>query len=79
MSKIQLVFYFTRIIYLKCSLSEVHVYWCAHEKTHVEDSLAHTASALHQPAVLGVLREVVRKEKIDEFHSFSIRHKNDQN
>ena len=63
--KIQLVFYFFfRIIYLKCSLSEVHVYRCAHEEADVEDSLAHTASALHQPAVLGVLREPVRKEKI---------------
>lgn len=72
-SKIQLVVdFFFRIIYLKCSLSEVHVYRCAHEEAHVEDSLAHTASALHQPAVLGVLREVVGKEKNQDCFIFHL-------
>ena len=40
------------------SLGEVHVYRGPHEETDVEHGLSHTATTLHQPAVLGVfLRE----------------------
>ena len=35
-------------------LGEVHVYRGPHQETHVEHGLSHTATALHQPAVLGV-------------------------
>ena len=47
-------------------LGEVHVYRGPHQETHVEHGLSHTATALHQPAVLGVfIREFLPRVLTD--------------